>query len=1143
MRKLLRQKYTWQKAALAIALSISFGCSDENIVSPPSALHPLLLNGQILHENVTRANDYGFVTGDRMGIYVVDRINSEAGDLDASGNRASNVLYTYDGDTYQWAAPTPIYWRDRQTPVDIYGYYPGVNYIEQPTAYHFSVQTDQSTEAANGELSGYEQSDLLWGKTANISYTQEQIVVKYRHVLAGIRVQLLKGEGVNDAEWQKLEKTVMVVNTTTEATVNLSTGSVTPKGTATSPVRMALQSGDQYRAVVIPQQVAAGRQLVSITLDGQTYSHSLASVMNYEGGKLHNFTLTVNKREAAGDYDVSLAYDGIMPWTNDETSHQFAANAYVVVHCPEPEKLEESIRQAGYDPQTLKNMKVTGTINYWDIYFMNRMPQLAHLNLKDVVIKELGEGYLGTRDNFLTGSFGKNGDLRSIVLPSRLKGIGDYALSGVKLMNSTLEIPEGVTYIGRSALSGGVDSRVTLILPNSLDTIGDDAFSDCPYQCELKLPESLTYIGDGAFNDAENFYGTFHFPSQLKHLGSRAFWGMGRNKDLTGEIEIPQGMTVIPADFCPQLKNRVKIVIPEGVREIGDGAFRGLSVSALALPQSLAVIGESAFSNSNMPFAIAIPENVTVIEDYAFSDCGIEGELVIPENCVHLGAYSFCGNHITKLVLPSKIEKIGMGAFFGNEALTEITLPKYVEEIGSEAFSIPYLQTVVCLNPEPPKLLTNPDGHPFEGVAFDKCILQVPEESIEAYRHAEGWNLFQSITPYRELAVNITEMTTLDKGLRREGIIRAQGAWEVTECPSWCSVEPMSGSGKAEVAITVKPQPKSAPDREGRVAFSLKGKDFTIYVPVRQLSYEYGEDETIILQQASAGAPKAVPLFIVGDGYNADDIQSGKYLADMKEQMEHLFSCEPFKTYRNYFTVSTAIAVSPESGIPTFYGSPTKDKTRFGTELTPDGFLGIDWQVWNYAQQHGVDLSNEREGEATIMVLLNSHAQAAMTYLEDNGRSISYIGKSTDAYPYDQRGFVLREVGGIGFGKLASEDVVHFTFAKTCPYQGCLNWFCYWNYKARGWYENITSLGKRGEVPWSHLIYHPKYAPYVDVYEGAYRHARGFYRSEPQSVMSNYIPYFNTISRESIVRRIMQYAGESYSFDKFVEKDKIEIPE
>lgn len=43
--------------------------------------------------------------------------------------------------------------------------------------------------------------------------------------------------------------------------------------------------------------------------------------------------------------------------------------------------------------------------------------------------------------------------------------------------------------------------------------------------------------------------------------------------------------------------------------------------------------------------------------------------------------------------------------------------------------------------------------------------------------------------------------------------------------------------------------------------------------------------------------------------------------------------------------------------------------------------------------------------------------------------------------------------------------------------------------------------------------------------------------------MSPYIPYYNTISRESIVRRIMDYSGKEYDFDDFVANDKIEIPE
>ena len=81
-------------------------------------------------------------------------------------------------------------------------------------------------------------------------------------------------------------------------------------------------------------------------------------------------------------------------------------------------------------------------------------------------------------------------------------------------------------------------------------------------------------------------------------------------------------------------------------------------------------------------------------------------------------------------------------------------------------------------------------------------------------------------------------------------------------------------------------------------------------------------------------------------------------------------------------------------------------------------------------------------------------------------------------------------------------------------------------------------------LPWSHLIFEPKYAAYVDMYEGGYNHARGIYRSENMSVMGNLpIPYFNTISRESIVRRIKKYAGQTFSLEEFMANDKIEIPE
>ena len=47
-------------------------------------------------------------------------------------------------------------------------------------------------------------------------------------------------------------------------------------------------------------------------------------------------------------------------------------------------------------------------------------------------------------------------------------------------------------------------------------------------------------------------------------------------------------------------------------------------------------------------------------------------------------------------------------------------------------------------------------------------------------------------------------------------------------------------------------------------------------------------------------------------------------------------------------------------------------------------------------------------------------------------------------------------------------------------------------------------------------------------------HSRGAYRSEPMSVMGNtYVSYFNTISREILVRRIMERANVPFSMEDF----------
>ena len=1125
---------------LMVCCLITVACSDTFFIENAAGSgYAIKLSGNLRQENVTRASDYGFVSGDRMGVYIVDYDNGTPGDLAASGNRASNVLYTFDGEEYVWSAPLEIYWRDSRTPIDVYGYYPGVNYIENPTAYPFEVSWQQSVLPQEGEMSNYEASDLLWGKAVNVQPTSNEIVIDYRHQLAGVHVTLAKGDGMTDTEWEKVDKTVLVENTIRSCKFNLQTGEITVDGTPDRSIQMLPQSGNRYRAVVVPQTVAAGKSLISVTIDGKAYSHTLTEAIKYQSGKMHNFTLTVNKSATTGDYVLSFSDDGISDWVNDETSHSFSQNQYVIINCLEPGKLKESITAAGYDYKEMQNLKVTGTLTTTDFWFMrDEMKELKHINISDITVKNAWVGHnwdldmdIYADDVIPTNAFYGNKTIRSIVLPTSIKSICGDAFREMQLMNTTLVIPEGVTEIS-GAFSYNEYNNVELVLPQTIESLG--GFRHCNWKCEFNLSDNIKYLGE--IDGCPNFYGTFHIPSQLKEWP--AILGLGRDGSFVGEVEIPQGIKEING-LGVSFKKRIALTLPAGVKRID---HLGNAYSSFVFNDDLEEIGHECFFCASMPFQITLPSQLRKIESRAFWNSGIEGELVIPENCLDIGDGAFALTEITKLTLPSKLEYIHDETFISMRSLVELTIPKYVNYIGDHALSgCPALQTLVCLNPIPPTLGDNPFGpgggysyYEESSVFFDKCVLEVPEQSIELYRNADGWKQFKNITPHRELAFNVPSITCMDKGTTRTGIVRSEGAWEITECPSWVTVSPSSSDDKkTEVTVTV--HANSGGTREGKIVLKLKKHDYTTYTDVKQVAAEVKEEQMFTLQTASKGS-KAIPIFLVGEGYNAEDIASGLYLNDMKEQMEHIFSIEPMKSYREYFTVSTAIACSPESGIDGLKKFQSDNWWESENDL-----------VLKYAQQYGVGIKGN-EGNSTILVLRNSICTGINSTTiydrEHRGLAISWMAKSNDVYPFDQKGFILRELVGTAFGKLAPEHVNHFTFMKACGCPGCNMTEQFEHYRSLGWWQNVSISGKLSELPWYHLIFDEKYAKYVDAYEGSMNHSRGTYRSENASVMGNqFIPYFNTISREILVKRIMEASGGTFDFNTWKQNDKIEIPE
>lgn len=1082
----------------------------------------ILLSGEISQIYQTRVNDEGFCDGDAIGIYIVDYDGSTPGTLKTEGNRADNIKHTYDEENYMWVAAKDIYWKDDKTPVDVFGYYP-YSSPQSVSAYSFELQKDQSTSAAYGKMGGYEASDLLWGKAENVAPTDKVIRISFSHKMANVRITLAEGTGFSAGEWSAIDKAALVLNTKRSSTVDLSTGVVTATGEVPSTGTIPMKDNGDFRAIVVPQEVPAGRPLISVTVGGTPYLLTKAEPFIYHPSKQHNFTITVNKRELGG-VEFVLTSESITAWENDNTTHDAAAREYIVIDVPTAGTLNECITAAGKDLAKVKNMKVTGKINATDFAYMRlRMPMLQSLNLKEVTLVK-GDGiamddtwYNGNEDNEIPDyAFYKKSSLQRLVLPDMVEIIGEWAFYQCSSLTGSLILPDGLTIISDMAFGECKALNGILKLPSSLTYIGEHAFYGCGFNSELSLPNSLKHIGYGAFIDCSGLRGSLIIPPDIEYIGGAAFLNCS---NLTGSLEIPYG-----------------------IKEINEMSFAYMGLNgSLKLHDEVTAIHAAAFYSTPFRGELTLPSELTIIHNQAFAFCDFTGVLKIPENVGSIGAYAFQNNwRILGLIeLPRNVQSVGKYAFDGCRGIEGVVFSDAIETISDYAFRNCHGITRIVSKAQIPPYIAQ---GAFEGVAKDNFTVEVPESSVSQYQTAVGWADFKRISAYSELSVSPGSASAINTSVTRDLILRAEGNWTVESKPDWVNLDKMSGNKIAEIKLTFQQMSSGSANREGEVVFKLSDKDYRTRFKVSQYNYEYAEDHFLTLHSATKG--NGVNIVFLGDGYSAKDISEGKYLTTINEAVGHLFSVEPYKTYKEYFYVYTGIAVSPESGIGSVN---TIINNRFNTYALGGGVLGpnttmcpgCDLSVLEYAAK--APTVNESNIAKTLVVMIaNSSEYGGVTYMYPDGSAIAYSPVSNYGYPYDFRGLVQHEAGGHGFGKLADEYISHNAFIHSCgcachPHSGEIN-----RAKNLGWYENISLSGKLNEVPWSHFIFHEKYNQIVDVFEGAFYHSRGVYRSEQTSCMNNNIPYFNAISRESIVKRIMAYAGETYSLSDFLAKDVLE---
>lgn len=1120
-------KYT-PLVGLASAL---LGCSDNfmRIADEPSSSRlPIELAAE--YPSATRASDNGFEDADRIGVFVLDYADGDRQGIGDSDIHASNIAFEFTESDTRWSTSTPIYWTSADVPADIIGYYPYSSNITSPANYPFSIARRQDVAATADRQGGYEASDFLWSRAEKCMPSDSRVNLAFQHMMAGVRISLKEGSGFGVGEWASLEKEIIIPNIKPTTAIDLSTGEATP-ATGDAVAVTPLRYGEDWRGVVPPQSVSAGTNIIDVTVGGVGYHLTKDVATEYAKGKLTSFTVTVNKRAESGSLEFNLTDEAIVPWIDNAEFRDGLIRNYVTVHVDKKGTLKNVLTEQGYAPATLESLKITGEINYDDFNCLrDDMTALIALNLydctvwdedtKDVIpanalLKKTTLRHLVFPKNVVQishGAFAATGLVGSLILPEGLKQIGGNlrnqineggAFMECKGLSGELELPSSLEVIDERTFYK-TNLRGQLILPDALKAIGQSAFAFCKFSGELILPENLEELDNAAFqsrafldnSSTSSFTGDLIIPNKITEIGAETFTGCGFN----GTLSLPEGITFVGDLAFADCNFKGELVLPKSLTTIGDAAFLRNKISSIVFPENLYVIGEEAFAYCKyLRGSIEIPRNVIKINHYLFYECSMLSELILHEDIDYVGGGILTGcNSLTSLVCKSEEPPL--------TASCNRTYNSYAET--------PLQSTT------------------FEGLSKNNITLTVRGKSVKAYRMADGWREFSRIAENSNFVCRPAAVCALNSRHSENLTLNSEGDWEVIEKPEWCTLSASSGSRKTQIQLTVNELAKNSAGRDGKVVFRMKGTDITAECIVNQFDYQYSEDECVTLQKASRG--NGIDILFVGDGWDAESIANGDYLRLVNEQMEHFFGVEPYATYRDRFNVYACIALSQEAGINT---ANTWRNTKFQTSYSlgscaSKSLLYFENQddVFDYAVAHS-PLTKEKMAKSLVIATLNSDEYGSGSIITESGSAISICCSSSDSYPMDTRGIIQHEACGHAFGKLAEERITSNRYVSAKEQSEIEN--AQW----KGWYQNISLSGKPNVVPWSQMVFDPRYSDKVDVFEGAYGKARGVYRAEINSCMNYGIPYFSAAARMDIMRRILEYSGEGFSMEKFYATD------
>lgn len=288
--------------------------------------------------------------------------------------------------------------------------------------------------------------------------------------------------------------------------------------------------------------------------------------------------------------------------------------------------------------------------------------------------------------------------LEEVELPSSLKVIGEGAFRFCDLKQ--IKLPDGLMCIEAEAF-GGNASLKQVIIPPSVKRLDSLAFDECTIK-HILVPEHLREPIE-IQKEIDEYHASEENTKRKDKWYDNIEWYDAKQKVET----LPETKPNYENGFWIENDRLINyggydevVVVPEGVRIIGKGAFRGNIfydnmdmfsgdlLKEVKLPAGVEVIEREAFDCCYALKKIELPEGLKIIDREAFCWCDSLDEIVIPLSMRVFGKNAFSHCMVKRVIIPEYLEDtaIWLSCFDSGfkEEITYSETPQFsIEEDGT----------------------------------------------------------------------------------------------------------------------------------------------------------------------------------------------------------------------------------------------------------------------------------------------------------------------------------------------------------------------------------------------------------------------------------------------------------------------------